>query len=146
MSLVIQKQTDFSTTLIRGLNNLKGNGTVDFDYYSAPNLFLGGGEVMLADQVLQLVASLKEGFGNKIEVLLISNIEQDRAEYYFYIKNEKFSEGFFEKLVNMKPLYTHFLKIEESWRQFGTEISTFDVSNSDDCCLLLSFNFKERTM
>lgn len=146
MELVVQKQIDLTATLIKGLNSLKHSNFIDFDYYSIKSFSVGGSEIMLADQMIGLVRMIGTAFDEKLDVLLVSEIDDDKTDYYFYVKDHKFDENIFKKLVELKPLYSHIFELEQNWTNFGIEISTFNVSGCDDCCLLVSFNSKKRSV
>ena len=146
MSLVVQNQVDFSSTFIKGMNSLKHHGVIKFDYYTIQPAYFGGSEIMITDELVALVKKLTEVFSSKLDVLMIGDSSEISTDYYLYIKDNHFSESTFEKTVGMKPLYSSLLSLEDSWKKLGLEISTFNVSETKDCCVLISFNNRARTM
>lgn len=146
MSLMVQQKLDFTTILVKGLASLKTTEHIGFDYYKLTPFYLGGQEIMVADEILCLIRLFKKSLVNELNILLISKVSNEKSDFYFYIKNNLFSESVFEKLLDMKPLYTHMLSFEQRWNRIGASITTFNVADEDDCCMMISFDNRARTM
>lgn len=147
MELVAYSHLDFSLSLVKGLGHLRERGDIFFDYYPVPPIYIGGGEYMLASEILDILLIFKNALElSRPNIILIPQVDVDRATFQFYLKEVRIESDLFKKISEKRSLYTYLLGAEYRWKKIGLKISAHNVEGENECCFSFSFDLKSRVI